>query len=158
VRDKQASQKAHHDQRAREREWSAGKKVFARSALPGSIWVPATIVEKLGPVTYTVEIRDGTLWKRHADQLREFGGTEDPVVESGNADDSIPAEVSDSEVTTSELTPEQPLPVAPPEESTPPEMEDEPPSAESTENVPEAEPPPPRHYPLRVRKPREHYQ
>ena len=33
-------------------------------------WIPGTILKKLGPVTYSVDIGDGRTVKRHIDQLR----------------------------------------------------------------------------------------
>ena len=69
---KQSLQKACHDRRAREREWDVGQTVLARNLRPGPDWVPATVVEKLGPVTYHVRTQESLLWKRHADQLRSF--------------------------------------------------------------------------------------
>ena len=34
-------------------------------------WIPGTILIKLGPVTYSVDIGDGRMVKRHIDQLRQ---------------------------------------------------------------------------------------
>lgn len=45
-------------------------------------WVPGTISQCLGPVTYSVMIdNDATrIWKRHANQLLEFRGSKKPVI------------------------------------------------------------------------------
>lgn len=59
VEEKQAQQKANHDERAHHREWSPGKHVMARNLRPGDPWVPAVITTKLGPVTYTVRTTEG---------------------------------------------------------------------------------------------------
>ena len=45
---------------------------MARNVRPGPNWIPATIVEVQGPVTYLVETDDRQVWKRHLDQLKEF--------------------------------------------------------------------------------------
>ena len=45
---------------------------MARNVRPGPNWIPATIVEVQGPVTYSVETEDGQVWKRHLDQLKEI--------------------------------------------------------------------------------------
>ena len=72
VLQRQAAQKANHDKGAKERGWSVGDEVWARSFRSGPSWIRATVVEKLGPVTYTVRIPDGQCWKRHAEQLKNF--------------------------------------------------------------------------------------
>ena len=53
--DKQALQKSAHDHRAHSRDWIVGDQVLACNLHPGPDWVPSTIVEVLGPVTYVVE-------------------------------------------------------------------------------------------------------
>ena len=72
VVDKQATQKTMHDQRARSRAWIAGDRVMVRNLRPGPDWVSGTVVEVLGPVTYIIEVEDGSRWKRHADQLKDW--------------------------------------------------------------------------------------
>ena len=69
---RQASQKVDHDKRAKVRDFSVGQAVLARRFQSGHDWVPAQVVEVLGPVTYSVETQDGQIWKRHADQLKEI--------------------------------------------------------------------------------------
>ena len=49
-----------------------GQHVMARNLRPGPDWVPATIVEVQGPVTYLVETDDRQIWKRHLYQLKVF--------------------------------------------------------------------------------------
>ncbi|KAJ8974419.1 hypothetical protein NQ317_015474 [Molorchus minor] len=44
--------------------------VFARAYTPGQRWIPSTIVETTGPLSYRVETPDGKVIRRHADQLR----------------------------------------------------------------------------------------
>ena len=36
---------------------------------PGPNWIPGTVAEVLGPVTYTIETDAGQSWKRHTDQV-----------------------------------------------------------------------------------------
>ena len=45
---------------------------MARNMHPGPNWVPAVVIERLGPLTYLVEMADHLLWKRHIDLLREL--------------------------------------------------------------------------------------
>ena len=45
---------------------------MARNMRPGPDWVPAVVIERLGPLTYLVETSDHLLWKRHVDLLLEL--------------------------------------------------------------------------------------
>ena len=66
-------QKSSHDRRSRAREFIVGDRVLARNHRPGPDWIPGTIVDVLGPVTYVVEIEEGgQRWKRHIDQLKDW--------------------------------------------------------------------------------------
>ena len=58
---KQAQQKAQHNRRAQEREFFVGQSVMARNVRPGPDWVPAVVIERLGPLTYLVETADHLL-------------------------------------------------------------------------------------------------
>ncbi len=52
VVDKQSLQKSTHDRHAWPRTWSIGDRVMVQNARPGPDWIPGTITELLGPVTY----------------------------------------------------------------------------------------------------------
>ena len=60
VTGQQSRQKEVHDKKARFREFHVSQSVMAA-------WIPATIVERTGPVSYLVEIGEHQLWKRHVD-------------------------------------------------------------------------------------------
>ena len=74
-----------------------GQRVMARNVRPGPNWVPATILEVLGPVSYLIETDDRQIWKHHADQLKPFeeqtlstesaGETEFPVIPHSESED-----------------------------------------------------------------------
>lgn len=52
------------------REFMVGDKLFARDYRIGQPkWTECVVVSVLGPVTYTVQTKEGYLWKRHVDQL-----------------------------------------------------------------------------------------
>jgi hypothetical protein len=55
VLSQQAKQKAHHDKRAQDRSFFMGQ---SRNLRPGPDWIPAVVVERLGPLTYLVETVD----------------------------------------------------------------------------------------------------
>ena len=68
VQDKQASQKQHHDKRSKERHFQVGQSVLVENNRPEPKWVVGTILEKLGDISYQVQV--GTqVWKRHVDQM-----------------------------------------------------------------------------------------
>ena len=43
---------------------------MVRNLRPGPTWIPGTIVEQSGPLSYIVSVLEGTHWKRHVDHLR----------------------------------------------------------------------------------------
>ena len=45
---------------------------MVRNLLPGDKWVPGTIVESTGPLSYLVQVGEGKTWKRHIDHLRQM--------------------------------------------------------------------------------------
>ncbi len=159
VLEKQSSQKIAHDRRAKERGWSVGQTVLARCYRPGPAWVSATIVEKLGPVTYTVETGNHQQWKRHAEQLKAFVFQRDSA-EHGPAHLMTfwgpPPEVDEAPPTREDTPPPnvRGVPVLiPPVPPSPPSTRMSGGLAGQTDNATTQ----PR-YPVRVRKPREHYQ
>ena len=43
---------------------------MAQGPPPQLQWLPGTIIQQTGPVSYVIKITDNRLWKRHADQIR----------------------------------------------------------------------------------------
>lgn len=121
VLERQAQQKSSHDRaHSRNCQWFVGQRVMARNLRPGPDWVPATILEVQGPVTYLVETDDKQVWKRHLDQLKEFEERrQTPEVSS-----------EDSEFPSVPLSPEPELPTA---ESELPELAADSPELESND-------------------------
>ena len=72
VMEKQDRQKSSFDRRSRSRNFVEGDRVMVRDFRSGPNWVPAVIVEVLGPVTYIVETDHGQHWKRHVDQIKSW--------------------------------------------------------------------------------------
>jgi len=64
VKQKQAVQKSNHDCRAREQGFEAGLAVMVRTFRSDLEWVPGTVKQRLGPLTYQIEA-NGQLWRRH---------------------------------------------------------------------------------------------
>ena len=72
VTSKQAQQKLYHDQHSAGRELFIGQRVMVRNFRAGDKWVPGTIMERTGPLSYLVQVTGGQMWKRHIDQLRQM--------------------------------------------------------------------------------------
>lgn len=129
---KQAQQVEHHDQHTRPRDMTVGQKVMARDYRSEQKWVPGTVVEQLGPLTYRVEVQGGRRWKRHIDQMR------------GVSPQLLPEA---SETDTDVLATPPPKPLADSDDATAAGSDGVPPAAASTE----------RRYPARVRNPPDRY-
>ena len=68
---KQAEQKQYHDRRTKLRCLFPGSPVMVTNYQGDTRWIPGAIVRKLGPVTYSVDVGNGRIVKRHVDQLRQ---------------------------------------------------------------------------------------
>ena len=145
VADKQAAQKESHDRRAHDREWIVGDRAMARNLRPGADWVPCTIVEVLGPVTYLVDTDQGQRWKRHADQLKTWL----PPLSAPSLEVDVEPDLS------SDLSSD--LPEDPPNESAPPESTEESSTPSESPSSPSSELVAPR-YPQRNRRPPDRFE
>ena len=69
VVDKQASQKAQHDKKGRERlQFEVNQHVMVENPKGDPKWIPGIITERLGAVSYKVKV-DGKIWSQHVNQL-----------------------------------------------------------------------------------------
>ena len=71
-----------------------GQTVWARNFSGDPDWVPATISDRVGPLSYLVTLRNGEMWQRHIAQLRvgvETPATEDSSIVSRDSDDFTPS-------------------------------------------------------------------
>lgn len=73
VCEKQADQVFTHDRRVKERTFILNQHVLVKNFRPGPQWVSGKIVRQLAPLTFTVEVQDGMLWRRHVDHLKAIG-------------------------------------------------------------------------------------
>ena len=62
--------KAEHDRKSKEREFSIGEEVLVQNFRGVPKWSEATVVERTGPVSYKTQIGE-QVWKRHVDQMRD---------------------------------------------------------------------------------------
>ena len=93
VRFRQDQQKQGHDTHARPREFAVGTKVYAKNFGRGSLWLPGVVQEARGPVSYTVELEDGRVVRRHVDHVRVRTPTDGVPQEADEADDFFPVDI-----------------------------------------------------------------
>ena len=48
---------------------------MAKSYRAGPGWLPGTVIERNGPLSYLIKVSGGQLWRHHIDQLREVDDT-----------------------------------------------------------------------------------
>ena len=164
VSSSQSAQKQNFDKHCRQRDFFVGQRVMVRNLRPGPRWVPGTLIERKGPLTYLVQVSEGRIWKRHVDHLHETTDTPQdhtsfvvPTAESDSAEieqpelSNFPLDAGTS--SSPELTTES--------ESDPaaniPTMEacEVPPVIPPTTAMPTSSPV--RRYPQRMRKPPDRY-
>ena len=166
VRDRQDAQKVSHDRRVRDRSFVVGDRVLARNLRPGPDWIPGTIVEVLGPVTYIVEVDGGQRWKRHIEQLKDWlapivgnrPSSEEPRNEREIVDPDLVEPVEETRDPPNDAL--DPLNETPDTQDETPDNSDETPSAVErppTEQLPANAEPAERRYPSRNRRPPEYY-
>ena len=67
---KQEQQKDYHDTHAKMRILNPGDLVYIYNFSYGERWIPGTILEKTGPVSYKIQLLDGRITRRHQDHVR----------------------------------------------------------------------------------------
>ncbi|XP_060520535.1 uncharacterized protein K02A2.6-like isoform X3 [Cylas formicarius] len=79
------------------RSFQENDPVFVRSYAPGQRWLPSTVIESTGPLSYKVKTPDGKITRRHTDEIRPRTLTEEtvPVSDGQNYDVSRFAESSE---------------------------------------------------------------
>ena len=65
----QARQKKQHDQHSQKRQVEVGNAVNVRNYSGGPKWIPGTVIQDTGQLSATMELQDGTMVRRHPDQL-----------------------------------------------------------------------------------------
>ena len=70
MRDSQAEQKDQDDWRSKPGEFTVGQTVWVRNFRDGLHWISGMVADRLGPLTYLIQLPDGTLWRCHVDHVR----------------------------------------------------------------------------------------
>ena len=68
VAERQAEQKRHHDSHSDQRSYKMGDNVMARNFRGGPKWLPGVVAEVKGPLSYVIQMKNGTMWRRHVNQ------------------------------------------------------------------------------------------
>ena len=92
VRQHQESQRQQHDNRARVRGFEIGDSVFVRNfsqQYPHPKWLIGQIHDVRGPVSYSVQLHDQRIVRRHIDHIHRRTATEPPTPPSTTPDDSL---------------------------------------------------------------------
>ena len=71
VLNKQQSQKDHHDSRANRQHFTIGDTVFVRDFPTGNKWLPGTVTQRKGPLSFLIKLADGRVFRHHIDHIRE---------------------------------------------------------------------------------------
>ena len=69
---RQAKQKEGKDNNSKLRHFVMGQSVMVKNFRTGPTWIPGTIVQQLGPLTYMIEVSAGKFWKRHVDHVKDY--------------------------------------------------------------------------------------
>ena len=66
----QAKQKQYHDEHSRPRDFLPGDNVWARDFRDKATkWISGVVLQSVGPLSYMIQLDDGTLWKWHVDHI-----------------------------------------------------------------------------------------
>ena len=71
VTNKQQRQKNNHDSHASKRHLTIGDTVFVRDFPAGKNWLPGTVTQSKGPLSFLIKLVDGRVIRRHIDHIRE---------------------------------------------------------------------------------------
>ena len=111
VRNAQDRQRRNHDTHCRPRSFNQGDSVYVKNYGPGPKWLPGNIVETEGSVMYQIQLSDGRMVRRHADQLRSrVAGSEhySPSDDGGGSGVPIEQDVEIGETQETETQPVEP--------------------------------------------------
>ena len=68
----QAKQKQYHDEHSRPRDFLPGDNVWTRDFRDNATkWISGVVLQSVGPLSYMIQLDDGTLWKWHVNHIRQ---------------------------------------------------------------------------------------
>ena len=144
------------------RELGIGQTVMARNYRTKEKWVSGVITAHPGPLSYEVSVAPNTVWRRHIDQLKETAVTPNITKEHCTPQLDPAVLVGIPPVTSSIKSVEEPQPPLPSSIEEVPTINtheisssNNSPSSPNEIRISCSATPPPRRYPLRLRKPPE---
>ena len=162
IRHSQEKQKERHDRHARLRCFDIGQPVIVKNFGSGASWVVGVIVQRLGPVTYLVDVSGGRVWRRHIDLLKERSPSPGSAIVTPDIDVDIDV-LSPSRPTNSDETTTPEAPTEPPIDSTSDDSNEvtnptgPSPTPQTSVDTPKTTETPPPRYPSRAHRPPERY-
>ena len=109
VQRKQWQQKTTYDQLVKDREFHVNDPVFVRNfSATGPTWLPGTIMEVRGGLTFHIEMDDGRVFRRHINHIRRRTCSSLTTHANEGADDFLPPPTTSSNLTANAL----PAPIA----------------------------------------------
>ena len=69
VETKQAQQKQNHDVHTKQRDLSVGTPIMAKNFTSNPQWLPGVVMECVASLTYSIQLQDGSIWRRHIDYV-----------------------------------------------------------------------------------------
>ena len=74
VQAKQLDRKAAVDAHRSMHQFAIGQHVMTQNFCNGARWIPGTVIDQTGPVSYRIRVQGGRVWRRHVDHLIEATG------------------------------------------------------------------------------------
>ena len=69
VENKQAQQKQNHDVHTKQRDLSVGTPIMAKNFTSTPQWLPGVVIECVASLTYSMQLQDSRIWRRHIDHI-----------------------------------------------------------------------------------------
>uniref|UniRef100_A0AAV2K5K2 Gypsy retrotransposon integrase-like protein 1 n=1 Tax=Knipowitschia caucasica TaxID=637954 RepID=A0AAV2K5K2_KNICA len=96
VEQKQGVQKKHHDKQRTVRSFLIGDAVITRNFSYGPKWIQGFITKVTGPVSYKVMLGDGSIVRRHVDQILDRPEQKDIIDPEGTGPPTVPLVSADA--------------------------------------------------------------
>ena len=105
VTNRQQNQKDNHDSHARKRHFTIGDTVFVRDFPTGKKWLPGTVTQVRGPLSFLVTLDDGHVMRRHIDHIQQRSLSATSSISTRSSCDDWPVDIIPHHTTSSITTP-----------------------------------------------------
>ena len=69
VENKQARQKQNHDVHTKQRNLFVGTPIMGKNFTSNPQWLPGVTIDCIAPLTYSIQLHNGRIWRRHIDHI-----------------------------------------------------------------------------------------